>query len=215
MVYLYVNYFLISAQILTFSVQARYLFLQARGTKLIFFCIMHQNCRTGLGSKRRHNIGKDDTRPSRNRKLKGELIFREEGQEYAQVTKMLGNCWLEAKCADGKKRLCHIRGNMRRKIWVARGDIILVGLRDFQDSRADVIHKYLPNEARNLKSYGELSVSFKIYETEIFVEEHDGQVEFLDLRDFWNFVGSKEDEINERIFGIKYLKHRNWLVTIE
>ena len=65
---------------------------------------MHQNYITGLGSKR-HNIGKDDKRASRKRKVKGELIFREEGQQYAEVTKMLGNCWLEAKCSDAKKRL--------------------------------------------------------------------------------------------------------------
>lgn len=45
---------------------------------------------------------------------------------------------------------------MRKKIWVAIGDIILVGLRDFDDSNADVIHKYKAEEARNLKSYGEL-----------------------------------------------------------
>ena len=33
----------------------------------------------------------------------------------------------------------------------AQGDIILVGLRDFQDDKADVILKYSADEARNLK----------------------------------------------------------------
>ena len=31
---------------------------------------------------------------------------------------MLGNGRLEAHCFDGKKRLCHIRGKMRKKVWV-------------------------------------------------------------------------------------------------
>lgn len=31
---------------------------------------------------------------------------------------MLGNGRLEAFCFDGKKRLCHIRGKMRKKVWV-------------------------------------------------------------------------------------------------
>jgi len=37
--------------------------------------------------------------------------------EYAQVTKMLGNGRLEAMCFDGTKRLCHIRGKLRKKVW--------------------------------------------------------------------------------------------------
>ena len=38
--------------------------------------------------------------------------------EYAQVLRMLGNGRLEAQCIDGIKRLCHIRGKMRKKVWV-------------------------------------------------------------------------------------------------
>ena len=38
--------------------------------------------------------------------------------EYAQVLRMLGNGRLEAMCIDGIKRLCHIRGKMRKKVWV-------------------------------------------------------------------------------------------------
>lgn len=53
--------------------------------------------------------------------------------EYAKVLKMLGNCRVEAYCYDGVKRLCHIRGNMRKKVWVVAGDIVLVAPREFED----------------------------------------------------------------------------------
>lgn len=76
--------------------------------------------------------------------------------EYAQVIKMLGNGRLEAMCFDGVKRLCHIRGKLRKKVWINTSDIILVGLRDYQDNKADVILKYNADEARSLKAYGEL-----------------------------------------------------------
>lgn len=76
--------------------------------------------------------------------------------EYAQVIKMLGNNRLEAQCIDGVKRLCHIRGKMRKKVWVNAGDVVLLGLREFQDEKADVILKYAADEARSLKAYGEL-----------------------------------------------------------
>lgn len=68
---------------------------------------------------------------------------------------MLGNGRLEAMCFDGIKRLCHIRGKLRKKVWINQGDIILIGLRDYQDAKADVILKYTSDEARNLKTYGE------------------------------------------------------------
>lgn len=42
-------------------------------------------------------------------------MFKEDGQEYAQVVKMLGNGRLEANCFDGTSRLCHIRGKLRKK----------------------------------------------------------------------------------------------------
>uniref|UniRef100_A0A671ML76 Eukaryotic translation initiation factor 1A X-linked a n=1 Tax=Sinocyclocheilus anshuiensis TaxID=1608454 RepID=A0A671ML76_9TELE len=58
--------------------------------------------------------------------------------EYAQVIKMLGNGRLEAMCFDG--------------VWINTSDIILVGFRDYQDTKADVILKYNADEARSLKA---------------------------------------------------------------
>jgi translation initiation factor 1A len=73
------------------------------------------------------------------------------------VIKMLGNGRLEALSLDDQqKRLCHIRGKLRKKVWINTADIILIGLRDFQDEKADVILKYTPDEARQLKIRGEI-----------------------------------------------------------
>jgi len=130
----------------------------------------------GKGGKNRRR-GKNE-----NEAEKRELIFKEDGQEYAQVTKMLGNGRLEATCFDGVRRLCHIRGKLRKKVWINQGDIILVGLRDYQDAKADVILKYNADEARNLKSYGEIPESAKINDTVTFLEEGmDDDIEFDEL----------------------------------
>lgn len=109
----------------------------------------------GKNRKRGKNEADDEKR---------ELVFKEDGQEYAQVLRMLGNGRCEAMCIDGTKRLCHIRGKMHKKVWIAAGDIILVGLRDYQDDKADVILKYMPDEARLLKAYGELPESTRLNE---------------------------------------------------
>merc|ERR1712135_4798 len=74
-------------------------------------------------------------------------------------------------CFDGIKRLCHIRGKLRKKVWINQGDIILVGLRDYQDAKADVILKYNADEARNLKTYGEIPDSVKVTDTVNFVDD--------------------------------------------
>ncbi|GAX16111.1 translation initiation factor 1A [Fistulifera solaris] len=89
------------------------------------------------------------------------------GQEYAQVVKMLGNGRCECFCFDGVTRLGHIRGKMRKKVWITAGDIVLVAKRDFQDEKVDIIHKYSADEARNLKQYGELPETARINETAV------------------------------------------------
>ena len=101
---------------------------------------------------------------------------------------MLGNGRLDAQCFDGIRRLCIIRGKLRKKVfhsfltgiqvWIAQGDIILLSLRDFQDSKADVLLKYSPDEARRLKAVGELPEHAKIYETETYGHEEDQGIEF-------------------------------------
>ncbi|KAK8933724.1 hypothetical protein KSP39_PZI015706 [Platanthera zijinensis] len=68
---------------------------------------------------------------------------------------MLGNGWCEAMCIDDTKSLCHIRGKMHKKVWIAGSGIVLAGLREYQDDKADVILKCMPDEARLLKAYDE------------------------------------------------------------
>jgi len=109
----------------------------------------------GKGGKNRRR-GKNETEEKR------ELQKKDFGQEYAQVVRMMGNGRLEAVCFDGKKRLCHIRGKMRKRVWVNQGDIVLIGLRDFQDEKADVIRKYNAEEARRLKKLGELRADWDV-----------------------------------------------------
>ncbi|KAJ9533853.1 hypothetical protein QJQ45_026954, partial [Haematococcus lacustris] len=119
-----------------------------------------------------------------NEEDKRELVYKEDGQEYGQVIRMLGNGRLEAHCIDGKKRLCHIRGKMRKKVWVAQGDIVLVGLREYQDEKADVIMKFTADEARVLKQYGELPEHIRINDTDVMFEGEDKEnQEFFDFDD--------------------------------
>lgn len=57
----------------------------------------------------------------------------------------------------------------------------MIGLREYQNTKADVIFKYTPDEARNLKTYGEFPESVRINDTVTFVEDGlDDDIEFGD-----------------------------------
>lgn len=126
----------------------------------------------GKGGKNRRR-GKND-----NGAQKRELIHKEESQEYAQITKMLGNGRLELSCFDGTKRMGHIRGKLKKKVWMSQGDIILVLLREYQDNQCDVVHRYNSDEARALKNIGELPENAKINETDTFAPDEEETYNF-------------------------------------
>lgn len=168
------------------------------------------------------------------------MTFKEDGQEYAQVIKMLGNGRLEALCFDGSKRLANvrslscaqksfpwpfgsalsqpgpqmcilpflliadcwtllqIRGKMRKKVWINQGDIILLSLRDFQDNKGDVILKYTADEARSLKTYGELPEHAKINETDTFGQGEDGEA-YFEFGDADSDEDSDEDDKKKEV----------------
>ena len=127
---------------------------------------------TPTANKMPKNKGKGGKNFKKGKKSTGEqerrdLLFKEDGQEYAQVLRMLGDGRVALSCYDGVARTGLIRGTMRRRVWINTGDIVLVGLREFQPDKADVIHKYTAEEARVLQAYDELPASARINQTAI------------------------------------------------
>lgn len=79
------------------------------------------------------------------------MIWVEEGQSYGKVERMLGDMRCHVICQDGIRRLCHIRGKFRRRVWINADDVVLVSLRDFQDDKGEIIHKYNASEIQLLR----------------------------------------------------------------
>ena len=102
---------------------------------------------------------------------KRELVFRENDQAYAMIIKSLGDVRFELDCFEldslDKKKIGHIRGAFRKKIWMNIGDIVLVSLRDFDKFKCDIIYKYTGDEAMSLKSLGEIPLSINLQATKI------------------------------------------------
>ncbi len=58
-------------------------------------------------------------------------VERTDEQMYGRVVKVLGGMNVKVFCNDNKERVCHIRGKMRRRVFLREGDIIILSLRDF------------------------------------------------------------------------------------
>ena len=75
---------------------------------------------------------------------------------FAIADNILGGRRVSVICADGKTRMARIPGKMRRRQWVREGDLIIVWPWDFQDSKADVKHRYTKTQSIYLSRKGVL-----------------------------------------------------------
>jgi initiation factor 1A len=81
---------------------------------------------------------------------------------YGKAIKMLGQGRVRVMCGDSVIRTCLICGKMRNRVYVRPQDVVLVALRAgmTDDTKADIVHKYTPEEARALKRHGEIPEKF-------------------------------------------------------
>jgi len=106
----------------------------------------------------------------------------EESQEYAQVVNPKGNGRFELLCCDGGKvRQGTVCGQMRKRVWVNRSDLVLIskweGMTD--DTKCSIIHKYSEDEARRLQKEGELPPNFKLNLDDFEIAEDEDESGFI------------------------------------
>ena len=88
---------------------------------------------------------KKNTKPSNSFTRKVKLPVKDE--QFAVVIEMSGGSRLKAMCEDGKTRMVSIGGRFKRRMWVRDNDLILIKPWPIQtESKADLVHRYLPNE---------------------------------------------------------------------
>jgi len=68
-------------------------------------------------------------------------------EQFAVVSEMSGGSRMTALCEDGKTRMVRIGGKFKKRMWVRERDLILIKPWPVQgDRKADLVHRYLPNE---------------------------------------------------------------------
>jgi translation initiation factor 1A len=103
-----------------------------------------------------------------------ELVFKEDEQAYARITKALGDSRFECECLElNVTKIAHVRGVFKKRVWMGIGDIVLVSFRDFDPDKCDIIYKYTQDEALSLKSYGEIPTNINLQATKMDIYNND------------------------------------------
>jgi initiation factor 1A len=140
--------------------------------------------------------------PSSSKQMVKTRVALEDGELYAQVTKMLGNGMCHVLCQDNKTRLCFIRGKFRgrgkRDNMISNGKWILIGLRDYESEKAggkldncDLLDVYTDQDKERLKNQVQtVNWSQFILNDRVNTNTNDGNT----IDDGFDFTDEKEDE---------------------
>jgi translation initiation factor 1A len=120
-------------------------------------------------------------------------ILKEDGQSYGLVTDVLGNCRFRCTLDNGNKVLAILAGRLRkRRVWIKKNDLVLVGLRDFEQDKVDIIAKYDSSEHEYLKNTEScLDILLKDVNND---QVDDGDVEFDDVAQFESDQENSDDD---------------------
>lgn len=107
-------------------------------------------------TKSKKNSAKRMVQEKRELLLKDSVEAEQKQQvEYGQVVKVHGECNFSVRCSDQIERMCHLRKSVKRS-YVTMDAIVLVGTRDFQSAKGDIIYLYTYEEAQKLKNMKEI-----------------------------------------------------------
>jgi translation initiation factor 1A len=89
-----------------------------------------------------------------------------EKQEYAKVISLSGECRMMVQVVGAAQEspffnktepvLCKIPGSFRKRVFINKGDYILISMREFQEGKVDALCKYTGVEAKALMKAGEI-----------------------------------------------------------
>ncbi len=72
------------------------------------------------------------------------------------IDQRLGGNKMMVSCVDGKPRNCRVPGRLRRKLWLRPDDVVIVEPWELDNTKADVLFKYRPNQVSWLRKNGHL-----------------------------------------------------------
>ena len=127
-------------------------------------------------------------------KIRVKMPNRRINEMFALADQILGGRRVSVLCEDGETRLARIPGKMRRRQWVREGDLIIVWPWDFQDSKADVKHRYTKTQAMYLSRKCVLPDDVDVFGMNVSNDDYD------EHSDLFGTVDTEEEEFDD-MFG--------------
>ena len=151
-------------------------------------------------------------------KIRVKMPNRKINEMFAFAEQILGGRRVTVLCEDGETRMARIPGKMRRRQWVRDGDLIIVWPWDFQDSKADVKHRYSKTQAMYLSRKGVLPKELDFFGMNTATDDDDdefsdtfGEVDAPEPEaepaddseddDVDDLFGSDDDDDDDDLFG--------------
>lgn len=128
-------------------------------------------------------------------KIRVKMPNRKINEMFAFAEQILGGRRVTVLCEDGETRMARIPGKMRRRQWVRDGDLIIVWPWDFQDSKADVKHRYTKTQAMYLSRKGVLPKELDFFGMNTVTDDDDDE-----FSDTFGVVDEPEEETTDGVF---------------
>lgn len=114
-----------------------------------------------------NNIGgkgfKKGKKKGNNFREEKELILKDpkESENYGLVKGAKGNGRFDIETPDGNVKLGVLAGKHRKRMWINAGDIVLVGIWEFQEEKCSILHKYSEDHVQKLVEKKEILPNFQ------------------------------------------------------
>jgi translation initiation factor 1A len=96
------------------------------------------------------------------------LPYRKNGEMFGRITDIYGQERMGVFCEDGKHRMGRIRGKIKKRVWMRKGDLVIVNPWDFETQIKDQKEK--------------CEISWRYFRHEIsWLERHNRLPEILDV----------------------------------
>lgn len=134
-------------------------------------------------------------------KIRVKMPNKKVNEMFALAEQILGGRRVTVLCADGETRMARIPGKMRRRQWVREGDLIIVWPWDFQDSKADVKHRYTKTQAMYLSRKQALPEVVDMFGMNSRSDDDDIGDDLFGSSDLPEEVVEEEDDDVDDMFG--------------
>jgi translation initiation factor 1A len=87
---------------------------------------------------------------------------RRAGEMFARVLDIYGNDRMLVFCEDGKRRIGRVRGKIKKRVWIRKGDLVIVNPWDWETQtedklgKAEITWRYRKNEIAWLNRHGKI-----------------------------------------------------------